>query len=294
MKRWMLAAGTLVAGGLIVTAWLTQTPQVAAQSGYTVTWEAEGASKIEEPFKKRNGRKSDKRPKPQKNSGSGYVEIPDKANGSKKEGDGSDLRGVAEYNVIVAAAGSYTVWARVLWPNGCGNSFWVLKQGRPKDILGEDGTYDAWHWVAAKTKVTLAKGVNVIELRNREDGVLVDELQVTTTGRVPTGEVARPRARSLTSLATLEQHTTARSVLPGRLRFGWRRPGLRERFPLLSKEGIRGWFACANFRSGRERSGTRLPQRLAGSDPPTNHPCIPNGDSTRTVTGRPKPPTAQS
>lgn len=190
MKRWMLTAGTLLAGGLMVAAWTARTPQVAAQSGYTVTWEAEDANKIEEPFKKRNGRKSDKRPKPQKNSGSGYVEIPDKANGSKKEGDGSDLPGVAQYKVNVPAAGSYTVWARVLWPNGCGNSFWVLKQGRPKDILGEDGTYDAWHWVSAKSKVTLAKGVNTIELRNREDGVLVDEIQVTTTSRVPTGEVA--------------------------------------------------------------------------------------------------------
>lgn len=189
MNRSILTAGTLLA--LAGLGWVAHVdrPAVSADSGYTVTWEAEDANVIEEPFKKRTGTKADKRPRPQKNSGTGWVEIPNKANGDKKEGDGSDLPGKVGFKVNVPASGSYTVWGRVLWPDGCGNSFWVVKEGRPKQILGEDGTYDAWHWVAAKQKVALTKGVNVIEFGNREDGVLLDQVQITTGSRVPTAEV---------------------------------------------------------------------------------------------------------
>ncbi len=197
MNRWMVRAGTLMmAVGLAV--WLRWGGRTSlAQSTYTVTWEAEDAAKIEEPFKKRTGERADKRPKPQTNSGAGWVEIPDKANGSKKEGEGTDLPGVARFKVNVPAAGAYIIWGRVLWPDGCGNSFWVLKEGRPRQVLGEDGTYDAWHWRPCSTKLPLTKGVNVIEVRNREDGVLLDQLQITTdTRRAPTGPI-KPTAGAL-------------------------------------------------------------------------------------------------
>lgn len=196
MKRVMIVAGFGVAVGL--WAWSARTaPPAAAASDYTVTWEAEGAQKLEEPFKKRSGAKSDKRPRPQKNSGSGYLEIPDKANGKSKEGDGSNLPGYARFEVNVPQAGSYKLWARVLWPNGCGNSFWAYKDGRPKQKLGEDGTYDVWHWVELKgSKLALSKGTNVIIIGNREDGVLLDQLQVTTSGRVPTNQ-EKPTAGAL-------------------------------------------------------------------------------------------------
>lgn len=196
MKRGMLTTGTLLAAGALGL-WLAGDARTAkAASGDTVTWEAEEAGKVEAPFAKKSGKRSDKSPKPKKNSGGGWVEIANKANGTKKEGEGSQLPGVAQYKVNVPAAGNYTLWARVLWPDGCGNSFWVLREGRPKQVLGEDGTYDSWHWVAARQKVALTKGVNVIELRNREDGVLCDQLHLTTTSRVPTGEV-RPTPGAL-------------------------------------------------------------------------------------------------
>ncbi|MCC7492668.1 MAG: hypothetical protein IT204_09990 [Fimbriimonadaceae bacterium] len=190
MKRKAWKIGLLAAAVAAAGCWFGRVPAAQAQSGQTVTWEAEGAAKLETPFAKRSGKKNDKRPKPQASSGSGYVEIPNKANGDKKEGEGSQLPGLSQYKVNVPAAGAYTLWARVLWPDGCGNSFWVQPAGRSRLLLGEDGTYDAWHWVKCDTKLALQKGVNVIDVKNREDGVILDQLQVTTSSRTPVGPVA--------------------------------------------------------------------------------------------------------
>jgi hypothetical protein len=186
----MLRAGLACLGVAAVALWVRLDARpVRAASTYTLTWQAEDSSDIVSPFRQVKGTKKDKRVKPQKNSGSGYVEIPDKANGDNKE-EGAALPGKCTFKVNVPAAGSYHLWARVLWPNGCGNSFYVGKAGGPSVQLGEDGTYDAWHWLEADSKFVLARGVNVIELRNREDGVLCDEIQITTGDRVPVGEVA--------------------------------------------------------------------------------------------------------
>lgn len=188
MRRGLLALSALAVGGLLLWA-RSPVPTVRAANA-TVTWEAEDPKGgIEAPFQRKQRQMLDNKPKPQKNSGTGYVEIKDKANGDKKEGDGSSLPGFLKFKVKVPEAGQYKLWGRVLWPDGCGNSFFVCKQGRPNQILGEDGTYDSWHWVELQgPKLTLAAGVNTIEVHNREDGVILDQLQITTGGRVPTGE----------------------------------------------------------------------------------------------------------
>lgn len=188
MKRWIWVTGLAALMGLVVWT-VTDRKVVKADSGNTVTWEAEKANTLIAPMVAKSGTKYDSRPqKPQKNSGGGWVEIPNKANGGKKGKDGP-LTGKAIYKVKVPAAGSYTLWARVMWPNGCGNSFWVAKSGRPPQVIGGDGTYDAWHWVAAKNKLVLEAGTNTIVVYNREDGVYLDEIQITTTKRVPTSAV---------------------------------------------------------------------------------------------------------
>ncbi len=198
MKRVLSALGLLAAGA--ATIWLVARPSglVSASAGVvTITWEAEDANAIDEPFRVRERQRQDKRPRPQVNSGRGYVEIPDKANGTKPEGDGSDLPGFARFRVRVPSAGAYKLWARVYWPNGCGNSFFVRQAGRPKRLLGETGNYDTWDWVALEGQpLALQAGVNVIEVLNREDGVIVDEMQLTTGNVVPTGAV-RPTPNAL-------------------------------------------------------------------------------------------------
>ena len=101
-------------------------------------------------------------------SGGGVLEIPWDKN--KTKGIGS-----ATYKFNVTTPGVYYVWARTFWANGCGNSVEVDVNGSDGKILGEDGTYDAWHWVGGKARVKLQAGVNTLVLKNRETGVKVDQ-----------------------------------------------------------------------------------------------------------------------
>ena len=102
-------------------------------------------------------------------SGGGVIEIPWDKN--KTKGIGS-----ATYKFNAKTAGIYYVWARSFWANGCGNSVSVAVNGKAPTVLGEDGTYDAWHWVGGgRAKVQLKAGVNTLVLSNRETGVKVDQ-----------------------------------------------------------------------------------------------------------------------
>lgn len=124
-----------------------------------VCFEAEKAVSVESPLKKVSVTGT---------SGGGAIEIPWDQNKTKGIGQ-------ATYRFKVAKAGVYYVWARTFWANGCGNSVEVDVNGSPGKILGEDGTYDAWHWVGGKARVQLKAGVNTLVLKNRETGVKVDQ-----------------------------------------------------------------------------------------------------------------------
>jgi hypothetical protein len=145
------------------------------------------AGECETPFVKRDGRRPDTADPPAVNSGSGWVEIPAKANGGKKPDD--DKPGRLVFQVKVPAAGAYWLWARTLWPGGCGNSFWVLQAGHPRQLLGKDGTYDLWKWRRAPAQLVLGEGPNTVIFANRQDGVLLDEIQLTTGEAEPSGAV---------------------------------------------------------------------------------------------------------
>ncbi len=132
-----------------------------------VCFEAENPLKIESPLKK-VGNKTDV-------SGTGYLEIPWDQN--KTKGIGS-----ATYKFNVKTAGTYYVWARTFWANGCGNSIEAKVNGGADKILGEDGTYDAWHWVGGKARVALKAGPNTLTLHNRETGVRVDQFFLCQDG----------------------------------------------------------------------------------------------------------------
>ncbi|HEX8237892.1 MAG TPA: hypothetical protein VF600_18270 [Abditibacteriaceae bacterium] len=127
-----------------------------------VCFEAEGAASMQKPLRKVQGSAN----KPY--SGKGYLDIPWDKNESKGIGQ-------AVYTFNVKTPGVYTVWARTFWANGCGNSVAVSVNGGPVKILGEDGTYDKWHWVGGTAKVKLNAGANKLILKNRETGVSVDQ-----------------------------------------------------------------------------------------------------------------------
>lgn len=124
-----------------------------------VCFEAEKYASIESPLKKVSETGT---------SGGGAIEIPWDKN--KTKGIGS-----ATYKFNVKTAGVYYVWARSFWANGCGNSVEVAVNGSPPKVLGEDGTYDSWHWVGGKARVQFKAGANTLVLHNRETGVKVDQ-----------------------------------------------------------------------------------------------------------------------
>lgn len=149
-----LAAGALALG---VPVW--------AQSA-RICFEAEKPGAIQSPLKNVTGQNA------KKVSGGGFLDIPWDEN--KTKGIGS-----ATYKINAPKAGVYYVWARTFWANGCGNSIEVVVNGGSPLILGEDGTYDAWHWVGGRARVALKAGANTLVLKNRETGVRVDQFFLT-------------------------------------------------------------------------------------------------------------------
>ena len=127
-----------------------------------VCFEAEGAKSVQSPLKKIGGKAKTAV------SGGGYLEIPWDRNETKGLGQ-------ATYSFNAKTAGVYTIWARALWQNGCGNSVTISVNGGPETTLGEDGMYETWHWVGGRARVKLKAGKNTLILKNRETGVQVDQ-----------------------------------------------------------------------------------------------------------------------
>ena len=138
----------------------------ALAAGAKVCFEAENVSALQKPLIRKWGSPN----KPY--SGNGYLEIPWDKNKTKGIGQ-------AVYRIRVAKAGVYSLWARTFWANGCGNSVAVSVNGSTPKVLGEDGTYDKWHWVGGNARVKLNAGVNTVVLKNRETGVSVDQFYLT-------------------------------------------------------------------------------------------------------------------
>ena len=138
---------------------------LAAQAATKICLEAETSTDIQETLKKSLPGTSTLY------SGKGYIEIPWDKNVSKGQGQ-------ATLKLNQSAAGTFYIWARTYWGNGCGNSIMLVVNGQER-ILGEDGTYGKWHWVDSRTKVELKSGLNTIVMKNRETGVKIDQIFLT-------------------------------------------------------------------------------------------------------------------
>ena len=148
-------------------------PAAAHAANVKVCFEGEKPSSISSPLKKVTGKSG-------KISGSGYVEIPWDGNATKGKGQ-------AGYKFKAKKAGTYYLWARTFWQNGCGNSVLVSVNGGAAATLGEDGTYNEWKWRGG-VPVKLKAGVNTLVLKNRETGVQVDQYFLCTDADyTPTG-----------------------------------------------------------------------------------------------------------
>lgn len=132
----------------------------------TVVWEAESYAEIAAPFALvREAAEA---------SGGVYVELPlGSGQGWRNEGTGH-----VRYRIEAPRDGGYTLWARVLWQDGCANAFFVTVNGGERLILGNDAIYGQWHWVKL-APLRLRRGANLIEVANHSDGTALDKLVAT-------------------------------------------------------------------------------------------------------------------
>ena len=130
------------------------------------------------------------------------VEVTDKVEAAKVSGgkiieieqgagDGSKVGGSAKYKINLKEQGTYYFWARCWWLDSCGNSFGMKIGDKPEFIMGNDGTYKSWHWVKAKISLMLEKGVYDLEIDNREDGIKIDQILITSDRKLIPVEIEK-------------------------------------------------------------------------------------------------------
>jgi hypothetical protein len=110
-------------------------------------------------------------------SGGAFVQIPLRRPHAVSETSAGD-DGRAVYSVTIPSAGSYRFWARTHWHDACGNSFFLKIGSKPSVVLGQDGTYQRWHWVKGPI-VELPAGAVQVTIQNREDGAKLDQFLFT-------------------------------------------------------------------------------------------------------------------
>lgn len=72
------------------------------------------------------------------------------------------------------------LWFNVVWDGSCGNTLDVAIDDAPTSItVGNDGTYNAWHWVKPKVTFKLKAGRHKINVLNREDGIKLGQVLMT-------------------------------------------------------------------------------------------------------------------
>lgn len=95
--------------------------------------------------------------------------------------------GSAEFAIELPKAQQVSIWFRTRWGGTCANSFELVAPAGPLQLIGEDGTYGAWHWVKG-SRLPLAAGKNVFVMKPREPDVQIDQIVVTADeGFVPMG-----------------------------------------------------------------------------------------------------------
>jgi len=125
-------------------------------------------------------------------SGGRYLEIPMGAGNPPKVNHGE-----AKLPFEIIEPGEYTLWCRVYWISACNSSFTLSIDDSFPFTFGKDATFLTWHWVKAPPRLKqlgLAKGKHVLTIRNRQDGVKLDQvLLVLDKKYVPVGiEEATP------------------------------------------------------------------------------------------------------
>lgn len=119
-------------------------------------------------------------------SGGQYLEIPKGAGHPPQTNAGE-----AAISFELDQAGDYVLWGRVYWLSECNSSFTMALDDAIPFTFGKDATYNAWHWVKAPPRLkqlTLTKGRHTLTIKNRQDGVRLDQILFTLDKQyVPVG-----------------------------------------------------------------------------------------------------------
>ena len=102
----------------------------------------------------------------------------------------ADANGYAVFSIRVPRTGAYNVWGRALWRHVCSNSMYIaFGDGRRRKTIG-GGVLGRWAWRRGPT-VHLAAGEQLVWLKNREDGVAIDQIMMNLgPGTPPEGAKA--------------------------------------------------------------------------------------------------------
>ena len=107
-------------------------------------------------------------------SSNAYLEIPKGAGNPPKVNQGE-----AKLPFEIDEPGDYTLWGRAYWLSECNSSFSMSIDDSLPFTFGKDATFNVWHWVKAPPRLkqmTLAKGKHVLTIKNRQDGVKLDQV----------------------------------------------------------------------------------------------------------------------
>jgi|GEM_PF-2224486 len=97
--------------------------------------------------------------------------------------------GGRELRVHAEQDGPRRLWLRCWWPDGCANSIAVGLDGAAPVLVGNDGTYTTWHWVAGP-ELSLTAGAHVLRLLPREALARVDVVALVEGPGEPPGLAA--------------------------------------------------------------------------------------------------------
>lgn len=90
------------------------------------------------------------------------------------------VQGSAQLQATLPAAGEVYVWCRCYWLGECSNSLTLRLPGKAPLSVGQDSTYNAWHWCRATGPVLeLPAGPVTFTVEQREDGIALDQLLIT-------------------------------------------------------------------------------------------------------------------
>ncbi|MBQ7178554.1 MAG: hypothetical protein IJS08_14160, partial [Victivallales bacterium] len=109
------------------------------------------------------------------------LEILDNA-GKPPEGKVPSMEyGGAVFQLDIPTTGTYKIWLNVWWEGSCGNTLNVQVGDEKKSItVGNDSKYNQWHWVEVPRQYQLTQGPCGIAILNREDGIKLDQVLVTS------------------------------------------------------------------------------------------------------------------